>query len=138
MGTCCEAGKRPVGVENDLTRGARGDTIVDEELRNDVVAMLRAPVGQVLALVEASLSIAFNAVRRGAPIRSDIANQAVPTRIQAVITRCQGQSLAPLKWWQLLLRVQCVNGLDNGTRPFNRSHLGESASGVKVHTGEAV
>lgn len=55
-----------------------------------------------------------------------------------MVTRCQRQSFAPLEWWQRLLRVQRVNGLDHGTRPLNCSHLGETASGVKVHPGEAV
>jgi len=99
--------------------------------------MLWAAVRQILSLVESGFSVAFNAVRRGAPIRSDIAYEPVATCIKAVVTRCECQSFTPLEWWQGFLRIERINGFHDGRGPFNGSHLGEATAGVKVHPAEA-
>ena len=87
VGTRRNSRQLVVGVEDDLARGPRLRSIVDDQLQNDVESGLNGTVGQVLALAGASCSVAGHPGAWVAPITSQPRRKIVLTRIKTVILR---------------------------------------------------
>ena len=100
--------------------------------------MLRRAVGQILPLVEACLAVAGNPVGRGAPVRPDIANEAVAARIDAVVAGREGQALRPLERRHLLLNVELVDSFNDSIGSLNSGDLRQPVTRVIVVAGEVV
>jgi len=138
MCTSRDPSHRPVGVENYLARGARRNSVINEQLSDNIVTVLWASISEVLPLVEACLAVASNSVGWSASIGSNIANKTIAASIEAVVPCSQCKSFTPLQWWHFLLHVQCVNGFDNCGGALDGADLLEATTRVVVHSNKAI